>query len=40
MDVKESYADITEAFNLIGYAPEIKIEDGLMITKAYYETLK
>lgn len=39
-DVRESWADISSAKKLIGYSPKIKIETGLNLTKAYYESIK
>lgn len=38
-DVRESLADITLARNLLGYHPEVELEDGLRRTIAYYRKL-
>jgi UDP-N-acetylglucosamine 4-epimerase len=36
-DVKHSLADISKAKNLLGYDPEISVEDGLKITFEWYK---
>jgi nucleoside-diphosphate-sugar epimerase len=39
-DVKHSLADIAKAKELLGYEPQIKFEDGLEKTIAWFKSLK
>lgn len=39
-DVKESFADISLAQKIINYKPKFSIDEGLELTKKYYEGLK
>jgi UDP-N-acetylglucosamine 4-epimerase len=39
-DVQTSYADISLAEKVIGYKPKFSLEQGLSITKSYYDSLK
>jgi UDP-glucose 4-epimerase len=38
-DVRESLADITLARRLLGYEPQVRLEEGLRRTIEYYQSL-